>query len=476
MEIIKNIFKDPELEKRVLAYIIRKDPTKRFLLKSHYFSVLPLRNLFEYLKNSKSSIKDKTVLLHLIHKQNYLEYNKDIFGTFLSQIYKVRLKTFSFDSYKESCGKLQDYYKSRFIVRKIKKVLTSINEQTFDIDEAKKALREAYSVTVSEDTSLVPDYVVNYKTRLKIVKTRERDRVSDSSEKGGNVIITGIDKFDSLTGGLIKGEFGVVSGITGIGKTNFLIALAAEAWLNGFNVLFVTGEMSKEEIEFRFDSLFNSIPFSRFRLGKLKKKDYEKWRKEIDKFSIMYNQYLEVIEFPRRFNVAMVDDMIELFEETKETKLDVAFIDHLNIMSSASAPKSFSTRDWQAQAEVVWDVKELAAERKIVAWTAGQLTTEGMKKEQLELGDLKYARAIDETAPVVVGLVQTQDDVLEGVMQLQILKLRSAELPSAPILLHPNLKIMKIHERYRKVGDLLKDVEIGVEDTRSKGRKGKELR
>jgi hypothetical protein len=82
----------------------------------------------------------------------------------------------------------------------------------------------------------------------------------------------------------------------------------------------------------------------------------------------------------------------------------------------------------------------------VCAWTAGQLKDEAIDSDSLSLKDLKYARAISETSPIVVGLLRGQNEELENVLKLQILKMRNAPLPSREIILHPNLEYSRIHE------------------------------
>ena len=74
------------------------------------------------------------------------------------------------------------------------------------------------------------------------------------------------------------------------------------------------------------------------------------------------------------------------------------------------------------------------------------MTDEGVGAEELDLSMLKYSRAISETSPIVVGLVRSEDDEAENILELQTLKMRNAPLPDRSIILRPNLKYMRIHE------------------------------
>lgn len=67
------------------------------------------------------------------------------------------------------------------------------------------------------------------------------------------------------------------------------------------------------------------------------------------------------------------------------------------------------------------------------------------QKRILDIGDTKYAKAIGEVAPIVVGLVQTIDDELEKKIQCQVIKMRNAPKLLKIIYLHPNLDLMRIN-------------------------------
>ena len=80
-----------------------------------------------------------------------------------------------------------------------------------------------------------------------------------------------------------------------------------------------------------------------------------------------------------------------------------------------------------------------------MCWTASQITDDGINAKALNLSHVKYARSIGETAPIVVGLLQDEDDEIEGRIRLQVLKLRNSPSTGDMIPLNPNLELMRIH-------------------------------
>ena len=57
-----------------------------------------------------------------------------------------------------------------------------------------------------------------------------------------------IDKKDVLNGGLGRGEIGVITANTGVGKSHFLVAMGANALRSGKNVVHYTFELTETAV------------------------------------------------------------------------------------------------------------------------------------------------------------------------------------------------------------------------------------
>ena len=69
-----------------------------------------------------------------------------------------------------------------------------------------------------------------------------------------------IDARDILNGGLGRGEIGVVTAPTGVGKSHFLVHVGCEALKVGKNVVHYTFELSERAVGLRYDSHLCHIP------------------------------------------------------------------------------------------------------------------------------------------------------------------------------------------------------------------------
>jgi len=69
-----------------------------------------------------------------------------------------------------------------------------------------------------------------------------------------------LDRDDVLAGGLARGELGVVTANTGVGKSHMLVNFGAHALKMGRNVLHYTFELSETKVGIRYDSNLCNIP------------------------------------------------------------------------------------------------------------------------------------------------------------------------------------------------------------------------
>ena len=444
-EAIEKKFRNVEAEYQVAAYVALYNASLSAAINTVWFTVQSLVYIMDFVKKYKVTITEQIVFHEL--KKKHFDMEEDVFHEAFEKMQAANVKHLSVKSINFLVKQLSDLYDSRTMLKGIASVVLSVKQQKFSLSKSKRLLRslsKEQSVDLSDNQG---DYLEDFDKRVELVEQRVK-----SDGELDDFITTGITLFDKAIGGLMPTEFAVVAGKTGVGKTAMLIHLAINAWLQGKCVFFATGEMSKELIEFRIDSNLAAIPSQKFRIGDLSKSEWKRWRDKIKELRLTQQSFFEIVSFPRNFSADDIRAEISRIEAKRENKVDMLCIDYLNIMNASSLQGS--SKDWTSQADAVWDIKGIAADLNIVVWTAGQIRDEAYDVDRLELEHLKYARAIGETAPIVVGLVQTVDDELENRLQFQILKMRNAKRLADSIYLHPRLDLMRIHERFLKSKDI----------------------
>lgn len=439
-QLAERTFRSEEVERELIAYILRRKPTIVSRIKPEWFSISIHQNIIKIEHNIKALIS-RNALLSELKSQNLIGKKElQIYQDTLDDIYSVRVNQMNEKSAQICLSHIIEMYEGRSILYGIRDIANSVKSST--VLDMKNKLKRLGSGVKLPDEVLSGDYIAGYAERLAIIERKQHLR-----EEGKDVgVATGVRVFDHMVGGLMRSEFGVIAGQPGVGKTAMLVSFAVHAWRQGYNVLFVTGEMPKPDIEFRMDSDIANIPATKFRFGNLSDKELGRWKRAINREQDLHENFLEVVSFPRDFTAVDIEGHALQIQEQYENEINLICLDYINIMNAVGS--RHSAKDWQAQADTVWDVKSMCAALNggICLWTAGQVKDEAFDSDILSLEDLKYARAISETAPVVIGLVRNQDDEAEYVLELQVLKMRNAPLPDQSIILKPNLEYMRIHE------------------------------
>jgi hypothetical protein len=113
---------------------------------------------------------------------------------------------------------------------------------------AMNSLRLMKNTGALKDTNLTGDY----SERVEDFKVRYED-----PEKNIMGIPSGFDVIDKHFGGWQKGDFIVILGWTGSGKSWFSRLFAANAWMAGYSPLIISLEMNKEQEGYRLDTILN---------------------------------------------------------------------------------------------------------------------------------------------------------------------------------------------------------------------------
>ncbi len=463
-------FKDTKLEIEVVAYLLREKPFYSNLIDSQCVSATPTQNFLRVVQEHRVTFTKQSVLHELKVMQLMKSEEREIYQQFADKIYKADISNINPNNIEIVTRQLLQLSESRKCILGMKDILLSVKK--FDLDATKAQLKELSRPAIIEDASKYGEYTEDLENRITEVKDR-REKSADENQVVG--IPTGIQKLDNQIGGFLPEEFFVLLGRPGIGKTAMMLDMSIHPWLlHDKNVLFATGEMSKEALQFRMDSNICGISTDKFRQGKISNKEIKMWRDKVQGIHDMQKSYYEIISFPRNFNMEMVETRMHQVQEKHGEPIHIIILDYLNI----AQPNSNKTKgEWASQSDVVWDFKALCADFNggIVGGTAGQIKDEFIDAAKLDLSAPKYARAISETAPIVLGLVRTEDDLLDDTLQVQVLKMRNAGVSPRPIILRPNLDLMRMdqvqHIKRKSLLDL--DIDILKDRANSKSRRKK---
>lgn len=231
-----------------------------------------------------------------------------------------------------------------------------------------------------------PDSIV--KVTNKVV-----DQIVDNSLKGGALTgkQTGWRYLDKYIGGYNEGDLIVVAGRPGMGKTAIALTLTKDFAKYNYKALFLSLEMSNEQLAKRYLSLIGSIENWKIRNGRLQ-------QMEIDKvINSANNQTIEFyIDDDVDTSIAQIKAKAKLHKSRKG--LDLLVIDYIQLIKGTKANRE------QEIAEISRGLKLLAKELKMTVIVLAQLSRKSEERADKRplLSDLRESGAIEQDADIVM--------------------------------------------------------------------------
>lgn len=260
---------------------------------------------------------------------------------------------------------------------------------------------------------------------LKICKTviefSNKDKLQAIAYKGGNDLENRIARreisrkdsrpllmlpgFDSKTRGIGRGDLGVIVALYKKGKSLALAHLADAYAKQGLNVLFITLEDPKEEVEDRMDASLAYMPIEKLAYMP------NKLRKRHRKFSRRIQGKIKIVDATTdKVSVADIDELWET-QRDQGWAADVIIVDYDDEIIPPRSLKGESARRFEF-ADIYRELRRMASKRQCIVWTAAQ--TKGMKDNtkiitpEMLAEDKSKARKV--TLFIGVGQGESHDD------------------------------------------------------------------
>jgi replicative DNA helicase len=213
-----------------------------------------------------------------------------------------------------------------------------------------------------------------------------------------------------LQGGLGGGDFGLIFGNPGGGKSWTLVALGGYAVKMGYNVFHYTLELGEAYVGRRYDAFFSKIPVDNV----LKNK--EKITKIIDELP----GELIIKEFPTgKATINTIESHIKKVTDLG-IKPDLIIIDYVDLLSTKR-----KSQDRKGEIDDIYtNTKGLARQLNIPIWSVSQVNRAGAKDNIIE-GD-KAAGSYDKMmiTDLSISLSRKKEDKVNGTGRLHIMKNR----------------------------------------------------
>ena len=213
-----------------------------------------------------------------------------------------------------------------------------------------------------------------------------------------------------LQGGLGNGDFGLIFGNPGGGKSWSLVALGGYAVRAGYNVLHYTLELGEDYVGRRYDAFFTKTPVDAIL----------KNREKVENMLEELPGNLIIKEFPTgRATISTIESHIRKVTSLGTTP-DLVIIDYVDLLSTKKR-----TADRKGEIDDIYtSTKGLARELNIPIWSVSQVNRAGAKDDVIE-GD-KAAGSYDKImiTDFCLSLSRKAKDKVNGTGRFHVMKNR----------------------------------------------------
>lgn len=250
------------------------------------------------------------------------------------------------------------------------------------------------ALAVSFDTHIGHDYIEQYKERYEFYHKKE------------NHIPFNLEYFNKITnGGFVKKTLNVIMGGVHAGKTLTMTHMASANLTSGQNVLYITCEMSEEEISKRIDA--NLLDFKIDELMLIPKDVYSS---RMEKYRSKTNGKLIVKEYPTAsVGSAHFRHLLNELKLKKGFVPDIIYIDYINICISSRLKMGSNINTYSYVKAISEEFRGLAIEFEVPIVTATQTNREGFVSSDFGMENVAESFGLNATADFILGIIATED-------------------------------------------------------------------
>ena len=227
---------------------------------------------------------------------------------------------------------------------------------------------------------------------------------------------TGIPRLDAndiLRGGLGRGEIGVVTANTGVGKSHWLVAMGANALRVGKNVVHYTFELSENAVGIRYDSNLCRVPSNDVQDDKERILKYYEDSHDLGRLIIK--------EYPTgSASIITIRNHLEKLM-LKGFAPNVVIVDYADVMRSTRAYDSL-----RHELKLIYEeLRNLAMDMNIPVWTASQANRDSANSDIVGLENMSEAYGKAMVADLVISISRKPMEKSTGSGRLFIAKNRA---------------------------------------------------
>jgi replicative DNA helicase len=295
--------------------------------------------------------------------------------------------------------------------------------------------------------------------------------LSEAAKRGGGItgFATGFHDLDKMTSGLHPGDLYIVAARPGMGKTSFVLNLAAQlaeprrvsvegsgaaAEALGTGVVFFSLEMPREQLASRLLASDAGVDVSKIRSGNIGKDDWINLTESASKLGHLPlwlddTPAIGLLDVRARVRRLQAEIARRGSDGPKAERLGLVVIDYLQLMSGRPGAQSRE----QEISELSRGLKQLSKEMGVAVIALSQLNrsveTRTTKDKRPQLSDLRESGAIEQDADCIMFIYRDDyynaESTEPNTAELIVAKQRNG--PTGKVMLHFNKACTRFENR-----------------------------
>lgn len=302
--------------------------------------------------------------------------------------------------------------------------------QTAELQEtAAKAVYDAVDVDAGQGETLSDSLSRVYD---KASKNADLRASGQPLELGFN---TGYIDLDRILQGVEGGEFCVIAGRPGMGKSALMLNIARNAALKKKRIGFFSLETINDEVSRRLIAIESGIDSQRIKSGALQEDEWPLFTHAFEQLNSL-NIYMDDTS-----NLTPIQLRSKCLHYANRYGLDAVFIDYLQLMETGTKKENRT----QEVSYISRQCKMLAQELKIPVFAASQLSraVEQRSDKHPILSDLRESGSIEQDANIVLFLYRddkyNQDSTKQNIVEVIVAKRRDGPTGTAELIYRQHL-------------------------------------
>jgi replicative DNA helicase len=287
--------------------------------------------------------------------------------------------------------KVVQFGQRQALIGAVGEIVEILEQDAENYDEVRTKMEKALQVGC---TNLIGDFLEDDLPTLD-EKARQSRQYDDTHRIG-----TGWAKLDEIIKGIAPGEFGVVVGSKGKGKSTFLANIGYAAASRGYRVLHITLELKQLDIELKYAARHTGININDI---VWRGKEYRETIFKMPPFSPDGEKRIHIKYFsPGTLTASSVRSYLAFLASACNWRPDLLIIDYLKQMKCE--------RDHNGYGRLVDDIIAVCDDYSVGCWTAHQGNRSTFQSDEVTADLIGDSWQIIEKADLGLAISQTSDE------------------------------------------------------------------